>query len=483
MAAAAEEEALTLGLTPDEREHYEREGWVIKRNVFPRDECAALVERMTAVHDAGAPGYPGPPRAADDWNGFGNPHLYDEEIARWMLDQRLRAPLSDAMGGDEPEGIKSYWWYKVQQGFTTRHCDGTALPSCTGVWVPMVDVDGGVEVGTLALQSRSHRGRRIDHDFVQRSGPYTTHSADGEILAPLVAEIYEENERNGCELIKVVAEAGDAVIFHGHLFHHAVFGQDSERFRPVLACHYVPAGYRHWPHVLWERIDFNHERRWSDGTDVESEAARVNARLPQHPAMPSMRSPFAPSLLPARREGLRVCTTQQVTEMDTLGYTVFREAFSRAEISAIRDEIDVLEARRWAGGSSGGGGDRDINSNPDAITFSSGLVMESEVTRAFCGAEFFSDVCWDVLHAEDCRLYNEQVRQTPFFVRHFMLKPEHLSRQARDKHREHSKQDRCSRRPSTRSPQPDPMGATTQQRSPSRFTRTMDTASSSLCST
>eukprot|EP01046_Picozoa_sp_COSAG06_P069110 COSAG06_NODE_18695_length_873_cov_0.782946_1_plen_154_part_10 len=86
MAAAAEEEALTLGLTPDEREHYEREGWVIKRNVFPRDECAALVERMTAVHDAGAPGYPGPPRAADDWNGFGNPHLYDEEIARWMLD-------------------------------------------------------------------------------------------------------------------------------------------------------------------------------------------------------------------------------------------------------------------------------------------------------------------------------------------------------------------------------------------------------------
>ena len=50
--------------------------------------------------------------------------------------------------------------------------------------------------------------------------------------------------------IRPTAQAGDAVIFHGHLFHHAVFGQDSERFRPVLACHYIPAGYRHWPHVL-----------------------------------------------------------------------------------------------------------------------------------------------------------------------------------------------------------------------------------------
>ena len=35
---------------------------------------------------------------------------------KWMLDPRLRAPLSDAMGGDEPEGIKSYWWFKARHG-------------------------------------------------------------------------------------------------------------------------------------------------------------------------------------------------------------------------------------------------------------------------------------------------------------------------------------------------------------------------------
>ena len=63
-------------------------------------------------------------------------------------------------------------------------------------------------------------------------------------LAPFVAHLLPTlnalQERNGCELVKIVANAGDAVIFHGHLFHHAVFGSDHERFRPVLACHYVP---------------------------------------------------------------------------------------------------------------------------------------------------------------------------------------------------------------------------------------------------
>eukprot|EP01052_Picozoa_sp_SAG31_P055186 SAG31_NODE_15099_length_771_cov_0.959821_1_plen_190_part_10 len=190
-----------------------------------------------------------------------------------MLDPRIRAPLRDALGGDEPEGIKSYWWFKVQPGFTNRHCDGTALPSCVACWIPMVDVDGGIEIGTLALQAGSHRGRQIHHDDVQRRGRFTTHSSDSAILGPWLSEIYRENVKNSCELVKVVASAGDAVIFHGHLIHHAVFGTRpgaDQRFRPVLACDYIPASYRQWPHILWERISFDGTRRWSDGTDIDS---------------------------------------------------------------------------------------------------------------------------------------------------------------------------------------------------------------------
>ena len=110
----------------------------------------------------------------------------------------------------------------------------------------------------------------------------------------------------------------------------------------------MPAGYRHWPHILWERIDFSGTPRWrveqppagctvrcwlsgggaavrrSDGTDVESEAARVNARLPAHPGMPHLRQPFRPSIFPARREGLRRCSAAHVEGMDRLGYTVLR---------------------------------------------------------------------------------------------------------------------------------------------------------------
>eukprot|EP01045_Picozoa_sp_COSAG04_P031579 COSAG04_NODE_5893_length_1463_cov_1.145161_1_plen_257_part_00 len=110
-----------FGLSVAEKRHYEEHGYVIKRGVFPAAECRALTEHMTRVHDAGAPGYPpGYDRGLDDWDGWGQCHLYDREIERWMLDPRLRAPLSDCMGGGEPEGIKRYWWFKVQQGFMFR---------------------------------------------------------------------------------------------------------------------------------------------------------------------------------------------------------------------------------------------------------------------------------------------------------------------------------------------------------------------------
>ena len=49
-----------------------------------------------------------------------------------------------------------------------------------------------------------------------------------------------------------------------------------------------------------------------------------------------------------------------------------------------------------------------INGTPEAITFSSGLCMQSERLREFCASEVFASICWDVLHSPDCRLYNEQ---------------------------------------------------------------------------
>ena len=122
------------------------------------------------------------------------------------------ANIKKMMGGDEPEGIKSYWWFKVQRGFTAKHCDGTALPKCMAAWIPMVDVDGGVEVGTLALQAGSHLGKWVHHDTVQRPGRLTSHSGDGALRDQLIGAAYEENEQNGCELVKVVASAGDVVL-------------------------------------------------------------------------------------------------------------------------------------------------------------------------------------------------------------------------------------------------------------------------------
>jgi hypothetical protein len=173
-------------------------------------------------------------------------------------------------------------------------------------------------------------------------------------------------------------------------------------FLQVLACHYVPAGYRHWPHILWERIDFDGIPRWSDGADTDSEAARINARLPPHPGMLYLRQPFCPSIFPARREGLRLCSTAQVQDMDTHGFTVMRSAVGAEQLCAIREEVDRLEAARWPPEQ------QRVGANAGSSTFSQGLVEESQLLRNFCSSQLFCDLCYDILHVDTAWLINEQ---------------------------------------------------------------------------
>lgn len=40
-------------------------------------------------------------------------------------------------------------------------------------------------------------------------------------------------------------------------------GAEHKWAQPVTSvCADVPAGYRHWPHIMWERIDFDGTPRW-----------------------------------------------------------------------------------------------------------------------------------------------------------------------------------------------------------------------------
>lgn len=376
------------GLTPEQQQTYDRDGWVVVPSLFTPEECDGLIRHMDAVHagDVAVEGFVPPAADADHVIDADQCHIHDPVCRDFMLHPKLRKPLSDALGGGEPEGIKSHYWWKGSQWSQNWHCDGTALPGCIGVWIPLVDVDEAI--GTLALQTGGHRRRRLHHDDL-RPGKWAgrrTHSGDPELGARLKKEIFEENQAAGLEEVHIVAERGTVVIFDGYLWHRGVMGQDPSAFRQVYACHYISAAFTEWPHVLWERIDFDGVRRWSTG-DEPTPAAQHNARLPRHPAMEITASSKHPSLLPTRKDApLQILSADQAQEMDQRGYTVIEDAFAADEIRQLREELERL---------------------PTDATPS----VQSELARSFCGSSFFQQACHDVLNCDAVQLFADRVER------------------------------------------------------------------------
>ena len=403
------------GLTAEQRRKYARDGWVAVPSLFTADECDGLIRHMDAVHAGEIPveGIVPPAESADHLIDTDQCHIHDPVCRAFMLHPKLRGPLKDALGGEEPEGIKSHYWWKGSQWSQSWHCDGTPLPGCIGVWIPLVDVDE--EIGTLALQTGGHLRRKLHHDDLRQGkwAGYRTHSGDPELGARLRKEIFEENEAAGAEEVHIVAKRGTAVIFDGHLWHRGLMGRDPTVFRQVYACHYISSGFREWPHVLWERLGFDGTARWSTG-DEPTPAAQHNARLPRHPAMEFSSSSKHPSLLPTRKDApLRILTRDQADDMDLQGFTVVEDAFSAAEIGQLRDEFDRLEHEsvRHLEARGRQQPSRTI-ANADRITITSGLARGSALARSFCAGPFFQKVCHDLLNCDDVRLYREQAVYT-----------------------------------------------------------------------
>lgn len=398
------------GFTNEQAAQYRQDGWVVMPSLFTGAECDALIEHMAAVHsgDIRVEGFSPPADGESHLVGTDQTHLHDPVCRNFMLNAKLRAPLRDALGGDEPEGIKSHYWWKGSEWSQAWHCDGTALPGCIGAWIPLVDVDE--TVGTLGLQSGGHRRRKIHHDDL-REGKWAgnrTHSGDGELRKRLADEIFAENVAAGLEDVRIVAKRGAAVIFDGHIWHRGVMGEDPDVFRQVFASHYIPAGFAEWPHVLWERLSFDGVARLSTG-DEPTEAARHNARLPAHPAMPLLRGNKHPSLMPTRKDApLRILSERQAHDMDALGYCVLDGAVDARQLAALRAEIDQLELESNPPGSTGDSGRVRAISVADQISFTSGLAQRSRLAREFCGSALLSDICHDVLNAPDVRLYHDQ---------------------------------------------------------------------------
>ena len=105
-------------------------------------------------------------------------------------------------------------------------------------------------------------------------------------------------------------------------------------------------------------------------------------------------------------DGLRRLTTDEVLQFDEQGYVLVLDAFSAAEIAALRDDIDEWESRTTEFLRTQPNASMSI-ATADEITFTIHLVLRSEAARAFAQHPALAGVCHDLI-GPDARLYWDQ---------------------------------------------------------------------------
>ncbi len=106
------------------------------------------------------------------------------------------------------------------------------------------------------------------------------------------------------------------------------------------------------------------------------------------------------------RGPFRVVTDAQARSYDERGFFVLADAFSPAEVDALAAAIDPFEQRAEEAlrGMEGG---RFFIARADEITFTTHLVLHSELLRRFTVGSLFADLCADLI-GRDVRLYWDQ---------------------------------------------------------------------------
>ena len=241
------------GLSPEQKAQFDRDGYIILRGVLSRDECDRVVAHMMDLHDGRKKleGYQ--PRKPDDWSRTHHQHLYDPVAMDLLIHPKLRAPLRDCFGGDEPEGVQTMYFYKGSEQH--RHQDHYYIPQCVSAWMAMTDVNE--DNGTIWVQPGSHKGKLIR---------YGEQRDDKGQPMPLFGKHYDDAldamvEANGVPEVPVIASAGDVVFFHGVLIHRGGPLRRPGSFRHVIANHYIPRSSTEWTHSTLPRFDFDGNRR------------------------------------------------------------------------------------------------------------------------------------------------------------------------------------------------------------------------------
>jgi ectoine hydroxylase-related dioxygenase (phytanoyl-CoA dioxygenase family) len=225
--------------TPAQVAGYHRDGYLIVRSLFSKDEVDELRGRFERMRDDSQP----PPdpavwqrnRQSEDplqrYPRVMMPHRWDPLCLRWLLDPRIREILT-ALLGEEPIAAQSMYYFKPpgSRG-QALHQDNFYLQvephTCIAAWTaidPSLPENGGLYVvpGTQGLALVCPEQADMTQSFVQ----HLVRPPPG--LKPIPAEM----------------NPGDTLFFNGNVIHGSDPNRSAVLWRQSFICHYMPASSR-----------------------------------------------------------------------------------------------------------------------------------------------------------------------------------------------------------------------------------------------
>ncbi|MSR64391.1 MAG: phytanoyl-CoA dioxygenase family protein [Verrucomicrobiae bacterium] len=232
---------------------YERDGYLLVRQLFTTDEVKEIRDRFDAIAQSGKPieSYWTPdlsPEAANDplkrFPRVMQPHRWDDMSKRYLLDVRVHDVLA-ALLGEEPIAAQTMFYYKPpgakgqalhQDNFYLHvkpHTDmaaWTAIDACT------------TENGCLYVVPNSHREEIVCPETADPNESFTNHL----VRIP-----------GNKKAIPVEMGPGDVLFFNGSLIHGSPPNRSTTQWRRAFISHYLPKASTQVSGGYKPLLDFN----------------------------------------------------------------------------------------------------------------------------------------------------------------------------------------------------------------------------------
>ena len=218
-----------MSLTPQQRDHYKEQGFVVISNLFSTATVMLMREHyMKRRAEGPKPGDSGGTTDhADDPNHqfprMINMHNWDELTQDWAADTNL-LNVTEQLIDDTPVLLQTMLYFKPPGARgQALHQDEQyiTIDPLIGVWVALDPSDE--DVGRMVLIPRSHQ-----------NGLFRVETADTAISFTNVQAVKPED----AEELGIDMSPGDTLFFDGKVIHGSYKNKTNDRWRRSFICHY-----------------------------------------------------------------------------------------------------------------------------------------------------------------------------------------------------------------------------------------------------